>query len=184
MNSCTYYNSLKASPFAKDKEEATIEEVAIWLDINGGSTRTNIIKILKAIEKNYHDLKTDRLNDDTLSTFNKILRNSLYGINRQPYASNASFFPNMHIKYKYLSDNALYWIFKLFSETTVLDHIVIDKKFIDFVNAARDKHKSKSMTYNKLGSIKLPIPSRIDQALYEIFAELVDIVEDKMHRSK
>ena len=81
---------------------------------------------------------------------------------------------------QYFSNNALYWIFKIFSETSVLDNAMLDKKFIDFANKVRDSHREKSMKWRKIGSVKLPIPSQIDQQLYEVFAELVDIIDQKL----
>ena len=193
MSSCQYYHMLKQSPLAKDREETTIEEVAIWLDMNKQSSRSSLTKILKAIDKNYHD-SIDRLDDMAIIPFQKILNNSLYGTigtNSQSISLSASTpigtpimpllrpsFPTL-ITMKYFSDNALYWLFKLFSETSAFDGAILDEKFIDFSKKMRDGHRSKSMAYRSLGSIRLPIPSKINQALYEVFAELVDILESK-----
>lgn len=189
MSSCQYYHMLKQSPLAKDREETTIEEVAIWLDMNKQSSRSSLTKILKAIDKNYHD-SIDRLDGMTMTSFQKILNNSLYGTtgpNGQSTSLSTSTpimpllrpsFPTL-ITMKYFSDNALYWLFKLFSETSAFDDAILDEKFIDFSKKMRDGHRSKSMTYRSLGSIQLPIPSKINQALYEVFAELVDILESK-----
>ena len=177
MSSCTYYDMLKQSPLAKGRDDTTIEEVAIWLDMSGNSTRANITKILKAIEKNFHDGKIDRLGDPSIYSLRKILRNSYYGASNTQCASKAMFLPELIAQY--FSDNALYWIFKIFSETSSLDNAMLDKKFIDFAKKARDSHREKSMKWKTVNNIRLPILSQIDQWLYEVFAELVDIIEKK-----
>lgn len=161
---------LKQSPLAKDRDKATIEEVAIWLDMNKMSARTSLTKMLKAIDKNYHS-SIDQLDVFTFGLFQKILSSQT----PQQTARSPFFFAS-----RYFSDNALYWLFKLFSETSAVDGAILDKKFIDFSKKMRDGHKSKSVSYKYLGSIKLPIPSKTDQALYEVFAELVDILERKL----
>ena len=69
---------------------------------------------------------------------------------------------------------------RIFSETSSLDNAMLDKKFIDFAKKTRDDHREKSMKWKKIGSVKLPIPSQIDQQLYEVFAELVDIIDQKL----
>lgn len=181
MSSCTFYDMLKQSPLAKGRDDSTVEEVAVWLDMNGSSTRVGITEILKAIDKNFHDEKTDRLDDPISYNLRKIMRNSLYGLygaSKTQYASNATFLPKLRVLY--LSNNALYWIFRVFSETSVLDNAMLDKKFIDFAKKTRDSHREKSMKWRKIGSVKLPIPSQIDQQLYEVFAELVDIIDQKL----
>ena len=180
MSSCTFYDMLKQSPLAKGRDDSTIEEVAIWLDMNGGSTRENITKILKAIDKNFHDGKIDRLDDLISWPLYKILRNSLYGCygaSNTQYASNAAVLPKLRAQY--FSSNALYWIFKIFSETSSLDNALLDKKFIDFAKKTRNSHREKSM---KLKSEYMwqTIISHIDQQLYDVFAELVDIIDQKL----
>ena len=177
VSSCTFYDMLKQSPLAKGRDDSTIEEVAVWLDMNGGSTRAGITEILKAIDNNFHNGKTDRL-DDPLRHLSKILRNTRYGASNTQYASNVAFLPELRVQY--FSNNALYWIFKIFSETSSLDNALLDKKFIDFAKKVRDSHREKSMKWRKIGSVKLPIPSQIDQQLYEVFAELVDIINQKL----
>lgn len=161
---------LKQSPLAKDRDKAAVEEVAIWLDMNKMSARTSLTKMLKAIDKNYHS-SIDQLDIFTFGLFQKILSSQT----PQQTARSPFFFAS-----RYFSDNALYWLFKLFSETSAVDGAILDKKFIDFSKKMRDSHKSKSVSYKYLGSIKLPIPSKTDQALYEVFAELVDILERKL----
>ena len=165
---------LKQSPLAKDRDKATIEEVAIWLDMNKMSARTSLTKMLKAIDKNYHS-SIDQLDVFTFGLFQKILQSQTSSQTPQQTARSPFFFAS-----RYFSDNALYWLFKLFSETSAVDGAILDKKFIDFSKKMRDGHKSKSVSYKFLGSIKLPIPSKTDQALYEVFAELVDILERKL----
>ena len=111
----------------------------------------------------------------------KILSNSLYGCygaSNTQYASNDTFLSELRAQY--FSNNALYWIFKTFSETNSLDNAILDKKFIDFAKKTRDSHREKSMKWRKIDSVKLPIPSQIDQQLYEVFAELVDIIDQKL----
>lgn len=179
MSLCTYYEMLKQSPLAKGKDEAIVEEVAIWLDMNGGSTRANIIKVLKAIEKNYHNNKTDKqIIDDIFIALHKLTKNSMHSISNK-----RTMLTLPEIEVSYFSDNALYWIFKVFSETSSLDNAMLDEKFIAYAEDAKDKHRDKSMTWKKVGNRKLPYPSHIDQALYEVFAELLDLIKSKLTRT-
>lgn len=177
MSSCTYYDTLKQSPLAKGRDDSTIEEVAIWLDMNGGSTRAGIAEILKAIDNNFHNDKTDRLDDPLSWRFSKILRNTRYGVSNTQYASNAAFLPELRAQY--FSNNALYWIFRVFSETSSLDNAMLDRKFIDFAKKTRDSHREKSMKL-KIDYIRKTIISQTDQQLYDVFAELVDIIDQKL----
>ena len=181
MSSCTFYDMLKQSPLAKGRDDSTIEEVAIWLEMNDGSTRAGITEILKAIDKNFHDDKIDRLDDLIISwPLYKILGNSFYGCygaSNTQYASNVAVLPKLRAQY--FSSNALYWIFKIFSETSSLDKAMLDKKFIDFAKKTRDSHREKSMKL-KPEYMWQTIISQIDQQLYEVFAELVDIIDQKL----
>ena len=177
MSSCTFYDMLKQSPLAKGRDDSTIEEVAVWLDMNGGSTRAGITEILKAIDNNFHNGKTDRLDDPLSWHLSKILRNTRYGASKTQYASNAMFLLEPRIQY--FSSNALYWIFKIFSETSSLDNAMLDKKFIDFAKKTRDSHREKSMKL-KIDYMRKTIISLIDQQLYEVFAELVNIIDRKL----
>ena len=172
----SFYASLKQSPLAKGREESTAEEVAIWLDVNNLTTRKSIEKMLKEIEKNFHSRSTDLLVDESMQMFYKILNNSSYGSSSMPYGR----FNFPMLQMQYLSDNALYWLFKVMSSTSALDNAVLDKKFLEFAEKTKDKHRQKSMAYKSLGPISLPIPSKIDQCLYEVFAELVDIIKAKI----
>ena len=176
VSSCTFYDMLKQSPLAKGRDDSTIEEVAVWLDMNGGSTRAGITEILKAIDNNFHNGKTDRL-DDPLRHLSKILRNTRYGASNTQYASNAAVLPKLRVQY--FSSNALYWIFKIFSETSSLDNAMLDKKFIDFAKKTRDSHREKSMKL-KPEYMRQTIISQINQQLYEVFAELVNIIDQKL----
>ena len=98
MSSCTFYDMLKQSPLAKGRDDSIIEEVAVWLDMNGSSTRAGITKILEAIDKNFHDEKTDRLDDPISWHLHKIMRNSLYGVINTQYASNVAFLPKLRVQ--------------------------------------------------------------------------------------
>lgn len=177
MNSnSSFYASLKQSPLAKDPDSTSVEEVAVWLDMNNLTTRKSIEKMLKEIDKNFHNRSTDLLGDDSMQMFYKILNNSLYVSSSTPYGR----FNFPMLQMRYLSDNVLYWLFKVMSSTSALDNAVLDKKFLEFAEKTRDHHKQKSMAYKSLGPISLPIPSKIDQCLYEVFAELVDIIKTKI----
>ena len=80
---------------------------------------------------------------------------------------------------QYFSNNALYWIFRIFSETSSLDNAMLDKKFIDFAKKTRDSHIENAMKL-KIDYMLQTIISLIDQQLYEVFAELVDIIDQKL----
>lgn len=180
MSSCTFYDMLKQSPLAKGRDDSTIEEVTIWLEMNDGSTRVGITEILKAIDKNFHDDKIDRLDDLISWPLYKTLGNSLYGASNTQYASNAAFLPKLRAQY--FSNNALYWICRVFSETSSLDNAMLDKKFIDFAKKTRDSHREKSEKSMKLKLEYMwqTIISQTDQQLYEVFAELVSIIDQKL----
>ena len=177
MSSCTYYDALKKSPLVKGRDDSTIEEVAVWLDMNGGSTRAGITEILMAIDNNFHNDKTDRLDDPLSWHLSKILRNTRYGVSNTQYASNAAFLPELRVQY--FSNNALYWICMVFSETSSLDNAMLDRKFIDFAKKTRDSHREKSMKL-KPEYMWQTIISQTDQQLYEVFAELVNIIDQKL----
>lgn len=55
-----FYEALKKTPLAQSKDKS-VEEVAVWIDLNGGVNTSSLIKIFKAIEKNYHAFKIDDL---------------------------------------------------------------------------------------------------------------------------
>ena len=85
MSSCTCYDMLKQSPLAKGRDDATIEEVAIWLDMNIGTNASSIIHLMKMIEKNFHDVKTDRIEMYAqVQAYAKSL--CAYGLNGSAYA--------------------------------------------------------------------------------------------------
>ena len=162
MSLHTYYDALKQTPLAKDRDNATVEEVAIWLEMSDNATTTSIMRILKAIEKNYHVVNVDWI-DVGLAMLASYARTSSPILRR------------LHF-----SDNAFYWIFKIFDETNVLDEAMLDKKFINYVKKARDTHRKKITSYKRCGELINMSISKRDEDLYEIFAELVDIIEKKL----
>ena len=105
---------LKQSPLAEDRDKATVEEVAIWLDMNKMSTRTSLTKMLKAIDKNYHS-SIDELDAFTFGLFQKILLSQASSQTPQQTARSPFFFA-----FRYFSDNALYWLFNDFSVSPVI----------------------------------------------------------------
>ena len=68
---------------------------------------------------------------------------------------------------------------RIFSETSSLDNTMLYKKFIDFAKKTRDSHREKAMKL-KIDYMLQTIISLIDQQLYEVFAELVDIIDQKL----
>ena len=105
------------------------------------------------------------------------MRNTRYGASNTQYASNDTFLSELRAQY--FSNNALYWIFRVFSETSSLDNAMLDRKFIDFAKKTRDSHREKSMKL-KIDYMRKTIISQTDQQLYEVFAELVDIIDQKL----
>ena len=79
------------------KDDISVEELAIWLDMNI-TKQSDVIKVFKAIEKNYHN-NIDMTFDYALTS--KVLRNSIYGL----YGAKNGF-PNcsFNIGFDYCSD--------------------------------------------------------------------------------
>ena len=168
-NDKNFYEALKKSPLAQSKDKS-VEEVAVWIDLNGGVNTSSLIKIFKAIEKNYHAFKIDDLEDAYNTVLSRIMCNSQYGKTGQ------TVFPQWSVLEIHFSDRALYWLFKTLNETSALDAAALDSKFIKYVNDAKNKHNSKITKIDKFGH---NIMSSVDADLYEIFAELEDIIKRK-----
>lgn len=128
MKTDKYYELLKASPLSMPYDKGTIEEVAIWFDMNCTKT-SDVIKMLKAIERNYHNYETDTIIEtrSSSSTFSVSSTFNKYGFN--PNCPPSSTF--LMLDY-YFSDNMLYWLFKVITETDSLNNIVLNKKFFMF----------------------------------------------------
>ena len=176
MKTCALYDMLRNSPLACNEDAVSLEEVAIWLDMNF-SALPNVMNLLKAIEKHYHDFRFDRF-DASARMSSSIAAKSI--------CTPVNFSLNSQDHNRHLSNRVLRWLFKAISCTDVLDDAVLSKKFLRFATKARNMHREKTVKHKKLPNAKtsLPLPSKVHADLYEIFAELVDIVEDKMHRSK
>ena len=174
MKTHELYDILRNSPLAYDEDAVSLEEVAIWLDMNFNTTSC-VINILKAIKKYYHNLKFDRRDTINANAFPIVI----CSMNSQLCKMQSDIF---------ISDKVLCWMFKTISYTDVLDDAVLNKRFLDFATKERDRYREKVAKHKKLCNEKisfmLPLPSKTNADLYEIFAELVDIVEDKMNRSK
>lgn len=161
-----FYKSLKISPLAQDRETGSLEEVAIWLDMNAVSANS-IIKILKAVEKNYHIRE-----DDLMESY---YMHCLTAKSTQQ----SKLRPIFKVSNEYFSDRLLFWLFKTIKETNALDKAVLCKKFMSYAMKARDKHRENIKKAYSIGAYKTYRISSEDEALYEVFAELVDILDEK-----
>lgn len=131
--------------------KSSIEEIAIWLNLNVLKTN-DLIKIFKAIDNNYHKL------NDVNSEFKLNWIFSSYDL----------------IDY-YCSNNILRNLFIVISKTDALDRFVYEQKLIAFVKQRRDWHRNRVDAMNqRFGH------AAYESDLYEIFAELVDLLEDKL----
>ena len=110
------------------------------------------------------------LEDAYNTVLSRIMCNSQYGKTGQ------TVFPQWSVLEIHFSDRALYWLFKTLNETSALDAAALDSKFIKYVNDAKNKHNSKITKIDKFGH---NIMSSVDADLYEIFAELEDIIKRK-----
>ena len=158
----TFYKKLKSSILAKDN--ATSEEVAIWLDIEGLCNVENIIRIFKCIDTNYHtsyDMTTDAKNMWRQMT--SILLNSMYGACSAP--------PTI---VQFTSNIILKNLFILMFQTHFIDSIVLDEKLMRFANKMM-------FTYGNPHSPGKFSQLNIDK--FEIWAELHDRLEER-RRSK
>lgn len=162
---------LKQSPLAQDN--VAIEEVAMWLDMTVFKT-SDLIRMFKSIEACYH-AKDDRVYDSN-ALLAQVLRNSMYGMQS---SQSTRIFPFAGIL-EYWSDRILKNLFKAIAQTDVLDKHVLSEKFVSYVEKAKDKHKRNIHSSKKLGDIEIPLVNRLEENLYEVFAELVDILEDKL----
>ena len=168
-NDKCFYEALKKTPLAQSKDKS-VEEVAVWIDLNGGINTSSLIKIFKAIEKNYHVFKIDDLEDVYNTLLSRVMCNSQYGKIGQ------TVIPRWSILNIHFSDRALYWLFKTLNETNVLDAAALDSTFIKYVKDAKNKHNSRITNTDMFGH---NITSNADADLYEIFAELEDIIKHK-----
>lgn len=157
------YEALKASPLAK--LGTTTEEAAIWLDINATGSDW-LLNAVIAIEERYHSNDDHRVPlDITALHFNKIMRNSLYGISSSPYLY--SHMSEQSLLHPFFSTAILKSLFKVISETDALDKQASSESFMFYVEEAKHFHK------------KMPSTSKRDVDLYEVFAELDDILKAK-----
>lgn len=161
-----FYDSLKSTPLAQDRETGSLEEAAIWLDINANSINS-IIKIFKAVEKNYHRRKDDLVESYYMHCLTKSTQQSKLR-------------PIFKVSIEYFSDRLMFWLFKTIKETNALDKVVLCKKFMSYAIKARDKHRENIKKAYSIGAYKTYRISGEDEALYEVFAELVDILDGKL----
>ena len=157
-NDKNFYEALKKTPLAQSKDES-VEEVAVWIDLNGGVNTSSLIKIFKAIEENYHSIITDAIKDHSTTI---------------SLAHGASF---AFTSLEYFSDRALYWLFKAISETNALDNAALTSKFMKYVTDAKNKHNNRITQASRWKWEK--VTSVIDEDLYEVFAELEGILKRK-----
>lgn len=162
-----FYKSLKSSPLAQDRETGSLEEAAIWLDMNANSLN-NIIKIFKTVEKNYHIRE-----DDLMESY---YMHCLTAKSTQQ----SKLRPIFKVSNEYFSDRLLFWLLKTIKKTNALDKAVLCKKFMSYAVKARDKHRENIKRSFSIGTYKKFYISHEDEALYEVFAELVDILNEKL----
>ena len=74
----------------------------------------------------------------------------------------------------------LFWLFKTIKETSALDNIVRCRKFLNYAIHTRDRHRMKARMMLKIGNAIVHGVSQHDERLYEVFAELVDVLNEKL----
>ena len=157
-----FYEALKASPLAK--LDVTTEEAAIWIDMHV-SRSDWLLNAVIAIEERYHSNDDHVPLDITALYFNKVLRNSLYGTSFSPYLYSHT--SEQSFLHPFFSTAILKSLFKVISETDALDKQASSESFMSYVEEAKHFHK------------KMPSTSKRDVDLYEVFAELDDILKAK-----
>ena len=164
-----FFENLKNSPLADATSSSSIEAIAIWLNMNILKCN-DLIRTFKSIEKHYHD-NADLLIDPQTNAFRKMAINSLNGSSFSNSLSNSFLIaPNF-------SDRALQWLFKVIDHTDAIDSFVLSKKFMSYAKDRKEHYQYRIK--QAIIKTKYHIPS-IYGNLYEIFAELVDLLEDKL----
>ena len=169
ITSDAFYNKLKTSILAKDN--ATSEEVALWLDIEGLCTVESIIQIFKRVDANYHS--SNDITDDARKTWiqmAKIVQTSMYGISTTTSSTPLGFPLPIPTVIQYSSNIILKNLFILMFQTHFIDDIVLDEKLMTFAN------KMISIYGNPHSSKKF---SRLNMDKFEIWAELHDRIIER-----
>ena len=170
-----FFRMLKESPLVKDEVEP--EELAIWLDMNNMSTPKQIFKIFAECAGAYH-MRYDWMNNDMMNNIRKAFANTINA------NSLSSISPQFTISYA--TDKIFKNIFILLFKTSYLDKQCITKKFLKKAKKYKEKFNrssypfSKYSIFGKQNGIKYTCCQSLD--LYEIFAELVDKLEEKLTR--
>lgn len=148
---------LKTTPLANPIDEHGLEEVAIWASMNITSY-DDLIEVIYAITQQYMT-RVDML-DSFLSISPK-------------YRTKSNYAP----KNVFFSKRAFFWLFSLISKTDVLDEFVCTPKFKKFALDMKQT-SSKQIQLKTSYAIEHYSP-RISGDLFEIFAELLDILQNK-----
>lgn len=158
MKYSEFFNMLKTSPLVEDINASCVEKAAIWLEVNGLATAKGIKQILDTCSKMAFTTE-DFMTRAFLSTSVKQLS-------------------TRHSQCLYATQLIFKSVFFILFTTNCLDLECFNRKFIDAMVKKRDKFSHKSMYEDK----HIPGVKRVNhtaQMLYEVFAELVERLEDK-----
>lgn len=157
------FDTLKESPLAN--YDASIEEVAIWLDLNGFSTAKKTYEILNAI-------------GDNRLTFDDYMRHSIFSLS--PGTGKLQYNPIANL----YSDNILSNLFKAIAYADVLHSIDEIRSLLKLVEKGRCNCKKKLMTHYAMASNSKKYNVIVDdndlkatQDMFEAYGELQDALE-------
>lgn len=165
------YEKLKSSPVSK--HDASPEEVAIWLDVEGLNNVKSIIKIFNEIEAHYH-MRSDMTAESARNWLNfmRIAQNSAYGASIALPTISPSSVPPIG---QFYSDVILKNLFTLMFTSSAIDDVVLDSKLLDYARKTMNKHKMHEIKFSF---------NRKNADLFEVFAELYDRICAKHNDGK
>ena len=163
------FDTLKESPLANN--DASIEEIAIWLDLNGFSTAKKIYEILNAI-------------DDNRLTFNDYVHRSIFFLS--PGTGKLQYKPIAKLH----SDNILSNLFKAIVHANALCSIVEVKLLLKLVEKGKCNCKKKLMKHHTMASnskkwkynvIVDDNALKATQDMFEAYGELQDALKKMLN---
>lgn len=159
------YEKLKSSPLSNSN--ASPEEAAIWLDVEGLNNVKSIIKIFNEIEAHYH-MRSDMTTGSARNWLNFMRIARAYGAGIASSMISPSSVPPIG---QFYSDVILKNLFILMFQANMLDDIATDKQLKAFAYKMMTKHKRTDprSQYDTLS---------IDK--FEIWAELYDRICEKL----
>ena len=159
---------LKSSPLAK--QDVAVEEVAIWLDVNGLSTARNAVKMLKCCASVFWT-RIDWLEWPSYTSNLKKFR----AANGSSKTSSLSI---PHFELSHATSAIFKNLFNVLFNTSLLDKECFNEKFIAKVSKMRQDFKKK-IFIGCARDGKTQVVNKKTQDLYEIFSELEEKLIEK-----